>query len=391
MKVAHIITRMIIGGAQENTLFNCLDLAEEYGDQVVLMTGPTEGPEGKLLQRLSDEQRSKIAIQVIPHLTRNIHPLHDWKAYGELKRHLNHFAPDVVHTHSAKAGVLGRIAAWQRRTPAVIHSVHGAPFYDYQPRISYWAYRWFEWYAAKYCHHMISVADAMTDLMVDANIAPREKFTTIYSGMDTRPFLNSGQGRAEARKTLGFQDSDIVVGKIARLAPLKGHSYLLRVAPQLIEAEPRIKFLLVGNGSLTDLIKEEIRRLGLESHFVLTGLVPPEQVPTMISAMDLVVHTSLREGLARVLPQALLSGLPVVSFDIDGAREVCISGETGWLIPPEDETQLLEKLLELVRSPLQRTEMGKTGRERFAQQFDHHYMTRRIRSLYQSIRDQNRP
>ena len=129
MKIVHIITRMIVGGAQENTLLNCIDLIDHYGDEVTLITGPSEGPEGQLLQRFTHPQ---LNILEAPALTRNIKPWQDWKAYRQLKKILREIKPDVVHTHSAKAGILGRLAAWKLKVPAVLHTVHGAPFHPYQ-------------------------------------------------------------------------------------------------------------------------------------------------------------------------------------------------------------------------------------------------------------------
>jgi glycosyltransferase involved in cell wall biosynthesis len=385
MKIAHVITRMIIGGAQENTLYNCLDLANDFGDEVLLLTGPTTGPEGKLLEGMSDAERRSIRIEVIPSLRRSIHPTDDWRAYRELKAALRAFQPEVVHTHSAKGGFVGRLAAWSLNVPAVIHSVHGAPFHQYQNRLGYWLFRWLEWYAAKRCHHLISVADAMTDLMVGARVAPREKFTTIYSGMEVQPFLDSRQHRETARRRWNFRDDDLVIGKIARLAPLKGHEYLLESAAAVIRGNPHVKFMLVGNGTKTEEIEQEIDRRGLSDHFVLTGLVAPSQIPELVSAMDVVVHTSLREGLARVLPQALLAGVPVVSFDIDGAREVCVDGVTGGLVAPRDTAGLTKWLLRLAGDVELRTRMGRAGQLRCQQVFDHHYMTEKIRDLYRQI------
>ena len=385
MRVAHVITRMIIGGAQENTLYNCLYLASDYGDEVLLLTGPTTGPEGKLLAGLSPAQKASIKIQVLPSLLRSIHPWFDGKAYGELKAAIKAFAPDVVHTHSAKGGFLGRLAAWRLNVPAVIHSVHGAPFHPYQNRIAYWMFRWLELYAARRCHHMISVADAMTDLMVEAGGAARDRFSTVYSGIEVQPFLEAERWREETRQSLGFQAADVVVGKIARLAPLKGHEFLLQAASEIVAERPEVKFLLVGDGTRTAQIEREIDRLGLGNHFVLTGLVAPERIPALISAMDIVVHTSLREGLARVLPQALLAGKHVVSFDIDGAREVCLDGETGGLVPPGDTTGLRRWLLRLVGDPELREQQGRAGRLRVQEVFDHHYMTARIREIYEQV------
>jgi glycosyltransferase involved in cell wall biosynthesis len=337
------------------------------------------------LDGLSDEDRRSIQISVLPCLRRNIHPWHDWGAYRELLAALRSYQPDVVHTHSAKGGFLGRLAAWQLRIPAVIHTVHGAPFHPYQNRIGYWLFRWLEWYAAKRCHHLISVADAMTDLMVAARVAPREKFTTIYSGMDVRPFVEAHQQRGATRRRWNLRDDDLVIGKIARLAPLKGHEYLLHSASEVIRQNPRVKYLLVGNGTKTNEIVREIDRRGLSDHFVLTGLVAPNQIPDLIAAMDVVVHTSLREGLARVLPQALLAGVPVVSFDIDGAREVCLDGVTGGLVAAGDTAGLTQKLLQLAADLELRQRQGRAGQTRCREVFDHHYMTARIRDLYQQV------
>jgi glycosyltransferase involved in cell wall biosynthesis len=242
-----------------------------------------------------------------------------------------------------------------------------------------------EWYAAKRCHHLISVADAMTDLMVAARVAPREKFTTIYSGMDVRPFVEAHQQRGATRRRWNLRDDDLVIGKIARLAPLKGHEYLLHSASEVIRQNPRVKYLLVGNGTKTNEIVREIDRRGLSDHFVLTGLVAPNQIPDLIAAMDVVVHTSLREGLARVLPQALLAGVPVVSFDIDGAREVCLDGVTGGLVAAGDTAGLTQKLLQLAADLELRQRQGRAGQARCREVFDHHYMTARIRDLYQQV------
>jgi len=358
MRVLHVITRMIIGGAQENTLSNCLDLMNLHGDEVLLVTGPEQGPEGKLLQA---GRAGGLAIETLPPLRRNIQPAMDWQAYQGLKRCIRQYRPDVVHTHSAKAGLLGRAAAWAVRVPVVIHTVHGAPFHPYQ---SVWARRFFiecERWAARRCHHMISVADAMTDLMVAARVAPREKFTTIYSGMQVEPFQHARQHRQAARQQLGIAEDEIVFGKIARLFPLKGHEYLIDAAEQLVRQVPKSRILLVGDGVLRQQLTDRIAQRGLTEHFVFTGLVQPEEVPYYLGAMDVLVHTSLREGLARTLPQALIAGIPVISYDIDGAREVVIPDETGFLLRPLAVQELCEAMLALARDPELRRRLGHTG------------------------------
>lgn len=381
MRVAHIITRMIIGGAQENTLYNCLDLIEDFGDDVLLITGPATGPEGKLL----DQGRAGgLNIRMVDSLQRAIHP-RDFGAYKDLQEVIKEFSPEVVHTHSAKGGFLGRAAAWNCKVPAVIHSVHGAPFHPYQSFVARQLFIGLERWAAKRCHHMICVADAMTDLMVEAGVAPREKFTTIYSGMDVEPFRTCHRHREEARAQLGFKDSDVVFGKIARLYKLKGHEFLIEAAKRAIQQNPNIKFLLVGDGIYRPKYEYEIRAAGLEKHFVLTGLVQPEQIPFCVSAIDCLVHTSLREGLARTLPQALIAGKPVVSYDVDGAREVALPNETGYLIKAKEILPLADAITELASSEQLRMKLGQEGASRFTDQFRHRTMTKQIRALYEEL------
>jgi glycosyltransferase involved in cell wall biosynthesis len=373
---------MIVGGAQENTLYNCLDLTDHHGDDVILVTGPSLGAEGNLLQQ---SQTSRLRVHEVDSLIRAIHPWHDWKAFLNLKRLIRDWQPDVVHTHSAKAGLLGRYAAWSMGVPCVIHTVHGAPFHPFQNPLSRRFFIWCERWAAKRCHHLISVADAMTDLMVQAGVAPAKQFTTIYSGMDVEPFLNSSIHRERMRAKLGFTADDIVFGKIARLFHLKGHQYVVAAAVETVASVPTAKFLFVGDGLLMESIKDKIRGTSLEGRFVFAGLVPPAEIPAYISAMDVLVHASLREGLARALPQALISGKPAISFDVDGAREVVINGQTGCLVGAKDVPALTRAMIELGCNAEMRASYGQEGARRFTDQFRHESMTRRIRELYQKI------
>jgi len=372
---------MIIGGAQENTLLCCLDLLRDYGDDVVLMTGPSLGPEGDLL---AEGRAGELPIQRLPALQRPIHP-RDTIAYRQIERALGDFQPDVVHTHSAKGGLLGRAVAWRLGIPAVLHTVHGAPFHPYQSPLARRFFIGCERWAAKRCHRMISVADAMTDLMVAAKVAPRNKFVTIASGMDVEPFLQAEQHRQRVRRQLGIEAHHVVVGKIARFFHLKGHDDLITAAVEVARVHPQVRFLLVGDGILRQSLQQRIERLGLSDHFIFTGLVSPDRVPELIGAMDVLVHTSYREGLARALPQALIAGRPVVSYDVDGAREVTISEETGFLIPPRDVDALSAALVRLVSDSDLRRRLGREGQRRFTEPFRHQTMTRQIRELYQQV------
>lgn len=382
MRVVHVITRMIVGGAQENTRYNCLDLIRQHGDSVTLITGPTHGSEGKLLEAAKD---TDLEVIVIPSLIRSIIPWRDFRAYRQLRTLIGTLQPDVVHTHSAKGGILGRAAAWSVRVPCVVHTVHGAPFHPFQSAATRKFYIACERWAAKRCHHMISVADAMTDLMVEAGVAARDQFSTIYSGMDVEPFLHADRLREATRRELGLSPDHVVVGKIARLFHLKGHEYVLAAAKAVVRQHPNVRFLWVGDGVLRGTYERQIREADLERHFILTGLQRPERIPALVGAMDILVHTSLREGLARALPQALIAGKPVISFDIDGAREVVIDGETGFLLPPKSVEPLGDAISRLVADRGLRTRLGREGQLRFTDLFRHQTMTRQVRELYERV------
>lgn len=386
MRTAHIITRLIIGGAQENTLFNVDDQHHLHGDDVCLITGPGLGPEGSLEARAIERG---LDLRIVPTLQRALHPIRDLQCYVALKRLLKDYQPDIVHTHSSKAGILGRRAAWALGIPCV-HSIHGAAFHYGQPAVLYNAYRAAERIADRWCQHFITVCDSMQHQYLQAGIGTPKKFTTVYSGMDVDRFLNPRKSREQVRAELNLDDQHIVVGKIARLFNLKGHEYLIEAAPKIVAAYPQVRFLLVGDGILQEQLQRRVAELGLTEHFIFHGLVPPNDVPELIHAMDVVAHTSVWEGLARVLPQALICGKPVVSFEIDGAPEVCIDQETGMLVAARSIAELEEAIVRLCADPELRVRLGRNGRDRFADQFRHEFMTERIREVYARVLAQSR-
>lgn len=379
MRIVHIITRLILGGAQENTLLT-VEEQHRQGDRVTLITGPPLGPEGSLLERA---YHKGLDVRVVASMRRSIHPWRDWATYRELRRLLRELTPDVVHTHSSKAGILGRGVAAKSGIPVVVHTVHGSPFHRYQ---RWWLNRFYiaaERWAARRTTAFISVSDAMTDQFVAAGIAPRERFRTIYSGMEVHQFLSPHRPRHEVRRALGFDDSEIVIGKIARLFELKGHDDVIDAASAVVRQCPNVRFLFVGNGIWRDRLAARIHAAGLDRYFHFTGLVPSDRVPELIHAMDIVVHCSLREGLARVLPQALIAAKPVISYDVDGAREVVLPDRTGLLLPPRAIDQLAQSLVKLVQDPELRSRYGNEGRRLFTNRFRHDLMVDQIRRLYE--------
>jgi glycosyltransferase involved in cell wall biosynthesis len=378
MRVIHIITRLIIGGAQENTVATVLGLRQKAGVEVSLISGPTLGPEGSLEPAVA---KTPGLLEIVPELVRPVHPAKDFLALRRLESILRAQKPDIVHTHSGKAGILGRQAARRADVPIVIHTIHGPSFGNFQNAAANFIFRAAEKYAAGATTHFIVVAEAMKDKYLAAGIGKPEQYTKIFSGFALEPFLGA-KNDPELRKKLGIAPDDFVVGKIARLFKLKGHDDLFAVAPEVVRQNPKFKFLLVGDGEWRAKFEGLAKSLGLEKHFVFAGLVPPAEVPRHVGIMDALVHMSLREGLPRALPQALAARKPVVAYDCDGAREACRDGETGFLVPPGDLTTLKNRLLQLADDAPLREKLGWAGAALARENFAVEKMVETIYNLY---------
>lgn len=372
---------MIVGGAQENTLLSVigLDAMPEY--EVTLMSGIDKGREGELLS----EAREKTRLIIVPEMGRSINPFSDltafWKIYRLIKKGRYH----IVHTHSSKAGVLGRVAAWLAGTPLIVHTLHSLVFHEYQPWFINKSWRGIKKLCAPITDFFISVSEIIVQKAIKAGVDKPEKFRTIYSGMELDWFLNANFDGNAIRREFGIPEDAPVVGKIARLFPLKGHDQLMDAAPEIVKRVPNVRFFLIGDGVLYEHLQKRARGYGILENFVFAGLIPRERIPEMISAMDVVVHTSLREGLARVLPQSLAMGKPCVSFDIDGAPEVIINDKTGYLVETYDNEGLSESISRLLKDPELRKEMGENGRRHVDPAFRSETMVKEIAEVYKML------
>jgi glycosyltransferase involved in cell wall biosynthesis len=381
MRVIHVITRLIVGGAQENTVYSVLGLAAKPEMEVSLITGVAHGSEGSLKRLFTSSQPRLIEL---PSLVRPISPSRDYAALRQLTALFKQARPQIVHTHSGKAGIIGRLAAARASVPVIVHTIHGPSFGAFQGPVANGIFTLAERVAARHTTHFVVVANAMRDQYLRKGIGAPDRYTLIRSGFDLDPFLHA-QNDMNLRARLGIQPNEIVVGKIARLVDLKGHDDLVLAAPEILKVNPTVKFLLVGDGNRRAGLEEKIKHLGLGSQFIFTGLVEPSSVPAFVGIMDLVIHLSQREGLARALPQALAAAKPVVAYDCDGAGEVCLNGETGFLIPPHDRQLLVEAVTRLANEPGLRGKMGNQGRELVRNQFSIQSMVDQQYALYQSL------
>ena len=334
------------------------------GHRVHLAYGPIFGPEGSHLgtierfnarvrEGLEGELATEVGLHELPHMVREINPIKDHFCFHrDLKGLFAATDPDVVHTHSSKAGILGRWAAWKfmkkaGKPVAVVHTIHGPPFMPVEGsaanrlkvRFKNWVYTVAERFAAKRCHTIVSVADSMTEQFLARRIGKAGQYVTVRSGMIVEEYLHAkpGEDRASMRRELGFGDEDFVIGTVARLAEHKGHDDILDGLGEDLKANPHWKLLWVGDGWWSERLMGRVREMGLESQVVHTGLVEQARVASMMRAMDVLLHPSFREGLPRTVPQALLCSVPVVASDVDGTPEVCIDAR----VDPEHGTGLL--------------------------------------------------
>jgi glycosyltransferase involved in cell wall biosynthesis len=382
MKIVHIITRLIIGGAQENTLLSCEGQHDREQD-VTLITGPAIGPEGSLIERAKSYG---YRVEIVDDMRRSILPVRDYRTFQWLVQRLTELKPDVVHTHSSKAGIIGRWAAHAAGVPVIVHTIHGLAFTASTRASVNFVYRMLEKQTAPITNRIVCVADAMRDQSLAANIGRPSQYVTVYSGMKTAPFLHPPVPREVIRQQLGLRDEHIAVGTIARLFHLKGHDDLIEMAPQLCGRFPNLQFLWVGDGLLRQQFESAIAKLGLSDRFILTGLVSPQRIPELANAMDILAHPSRREGLARALPQGALSGCPCVTYDIDGNREGVLHGKTGFVIPPFDQREFALALSRLLEDESQRKQMGTAGREFALGRFDDGVMVEALEKVYEKAR-----
>jgi glycosyltransferase involved in cell wall biosynthesis len=378
MRICHVITRLIVGGAQENTLLTCRGLVRA-GHEVTLVAGPETGPEGSLWSWA--ESGCGRVIRLDP-LRRNVHPWHDLRALQQLTRRLREVRCDVVHTHSSKAGILGRQAARWANVPVIVHTIHGMSFNRTQPAAVRWLYRQLERWAADRTDAFVTVADAMTNQAVAAGLADRARFRTIYSGMQTECFRPDPAARRQMRSQWNVPPECVVVGTVARLFRNKGYEELLAALPEVIRRAPNVRFVWVGDGPSRREYEAVLHRAGLREFVHFVGLVQPDAMPALLNGVDLLVHTSRWEGLPRAAVQALLTEVPVIASDIDGAPEVVIPGVTGELVPLGDVNALVEKLAHLVGCKTLRERYGREGRARCLERFDHRRMVDQLQALY---------
>ncbi len=372
-----VITVFSIGGATETVVSIAAGL-KRRGYPVKIISGPPLKNEGDMFRQAAD---AGIEVDVMPDMVRNINPLRDIVCFLKLVSIIRREGFDIVHTHSSKAGFIGRLAAWVAGVPHIVHTIHGLPYHEYQHPFWKGLFIFLEKFAAAFSTKIICVSDAIITNCVYNRIAPRGKFVMIRSGFETKHFIAELSHREEVRRQYGFTDGDIIAGTVSRIAPLKGHDHIIQLAARLSKELPQLKFFFVGDGESKAQLEEMTRKNGLERVVIFSGLVQPDRIPQMISAMDIIIHLSYREGLARVLPQSIVMGRKVITYGIEGVEEVIKSDEGGYVVAPGDMEALSSVCRSLVETPDRRL-IPDTFRRRIIQEFDSDTMVEMHLKIY---------
>ncbi|MEM9294485.1 MAG: glycosyltransferase family 4 protein [Planctomycetota bacterium] len=391
MKVLHVITRLILGGAQQNTVYSCAGQVRN-GHEVHLAYGPIYGPEGSLLE---EAERSGAVLHEVSSLVRPVRPWQDWVCYRALRRLIREIEPDIVHMHSSKAGIVGRFAGWRERSrsaerlPRVVHTIHGLAFHGEQHRAVHKLYVDLERVCARRCDKLVAVSRPMVDAFVTERIAEEAKCVVIPSGVDLSRFAMTPeereQRRVDARAELGIDAGAPVLALIARLDPLKGQRDLLEVLPGLVERLPGLRVLLIGDGFARGEVERRIAEGGHGARVTLLGLVPHERVPYVLPAADVSVLPSYQEGQPRTLIESLLCGCAVAAYAAGGVRAIVEDGVTGRCVDIGDKAALRQAIADLFEQPEQAQAMVSAGAARARERFGSDAMVAQLEEVYRDV------
>jgi len=383
-KVIHVITRLDWGGSAQNTLltavghdrsrFDPLVVAGAIGqwdDQGGAQAGEAQG--GILRQ-------AGVRWQMLPSLTRELHPFKDLVALWQLIRLFRRERPAIVHTHTSKAGALGRLAAWMARVPVLVHTPHGHVYYGHFGRCLSRLFLFIERVLARVTTSMIALTEAEREDHLTQRVGLRGAFAVIPSGIDVERFRRAGSGAAARLPGTTYPDGAFVIGSVGWLTPVKGHAVLIEAFARLKRKHPAVHLLLIGSGWLRDELKTLAASLGVASSVDLLGM--RTDVPECLGAMQCFVLPSLNEGMGRALVEAMAAARPVVASRVGGIPAIVEDRRTGLLVPPGDADALAAAIAEVIERPDWARTLGLAARDRIDASFSVPAMVRAIEAVY---------
>ena len=378
-KILRIIARLNIGGPALHVIILNSELdPDTYISQLV--TGRESPAEGNMLELAEEKNVRPIVIDA---LGREIFFRDDLKALVNLIRMIRREQPDIVHTHTAKAGFVGRLAAKLTGVPVIIHTFHGHVFHSYFGYLRTKFFLWLERLLAKFTDVIITVGEQQRREIIGYKIAEPEKVISVPLGLDLKPFVRAGANPELLLGELGLESGTQLVGIVARLVPIKNHLCFLRAAQIVAEKTDNVRFLIIGDGELRNHLEKKTRKLGLESRVIFMGF--QHNLTKIYSGLDVVTLSSFNEGLPVALIEAMAAGKPVVSTDVGGVRDLILDGDNGLLVPSNDHRALAKAILYLLAKPSRRTMMGEAGRRKAYPLFDKNRLLEDIDHLYRGL------
>ena len=370
-KVIHVITKLELGGAQKVTLMTLERLPRDRYE-LALVTGP-DGLLVEWANRIPDLTRVWM-----PALVRELRPIEDTIAFFALWRLFRNERPHVVHTHSSKAGILGRWAARLAGVPVIFHTAHGFGFNDFQRPIVRSFYTWLERMTTSITTRLVVVSYANAEKGEKSGVFRRSDWVLCRDAISVEEFMQPGPRRTRLREW-NIPENRIVVGMVACFKPQKAPVDFVDVAARVLKEAGQVHFVMAGDGELRPEIEKRIREYGIDEYITLLGW--QDDMPDVYRNLDVVVLTSLWEGLPCVFSEAMAGELPIVATNVDGAREAIVDGDNGFLHKPHDVEGMARSVLELVRNPELRQSMGRRGKSR-VMEFDISTSVKALESAY---------
>ncbi len=370
-RVVHIITKLELGGAQINTLYTYENLDPAKFDAYLI-----SGEEGLLNKTIKKKTNSF----TLKSLQRRIHPLKDVLAYFLLRKQLKKINPSIVHTHSSKAGIIGRLAARSVKVPVIIHSVHGFSFSPYQSLLKKWFFKFMEKAVSKITDYFIFVSQSDIKNAQKYKLC-RNNYSLIRSGFPLAEFLKEHHNENQINNKYNLKQDNFVCGILAPFKPQKGLFDLIEIADRVIGKNDNVIFFIAGDGKLRKKIETELRKRNILKNFRLPGFIT--DIDKVIGRFNIGVSTALWEGLPQSLVQFRLKKKPVVATDIPGNNEVVKEGENGFLVKVGDYKGFSERILFLSENKAE-TDKLKDFSDDYAN-WDAQYMVKEQERLYFSL------
>jgi glycosyltransferase involved in cell wall biosynthesis len=393
VKVLHIITHLGVGGGLDNTLLTVKGISRDHFE-VHLAAGELESGEHYSDWTTRSKEYSD-ALFNFPNLRRPVDFRRDLSVLRQLTKFIKKQNYKIVHTHYAKAGLLGRIAAKRAGVPIIVHTYHTFSWkVAHAFHVSAWKnatsnlkerfYIMIERYAASLCNALITVCELNKKEAIDHRIAPSEKINTIYSGIDLSKFQVPAIDKSELCQKFGIHPQFPIIGNVGRLSDQKAPADFVKAAKIVLQKHPNAQFLMVGDGPLEKMTREMI---GSDNRIKMIGF--QENIPEILALLDIFSLSSLWEGLGRALTEAMIMSLPVAATSVGGVPEIVIDQKTGLLSPPGDPVKLAENINWLIDHPSQAYNMGKNARQKVISDFSAEKMIHRIENLYQDLMKEN--